>query len=114
MAPDCEPARSRHSSSAGGSDCDDAMADAPSTRLSTPSRTEEAIRTLQHTVQKLEDQIEALAPDKAPDRPQASYVATAGAGVSKRPVILPTPRYKHVPTRHKREIIVVRGTKTKP
>src|SRR5580700_114510 len=107
MAPDSKPACSQHSTDGGGgsSDCDDAMADAPSTRLSTldrdtecilvelfesyeivdtylkekgapgrvqaeldamvehvrrvimtrptPSRTEEAIRTLQQTVQKL-------------------------------------------------------------
>jgi hypothetical protein len=161
MAPDCEPARSQRSSSSGGgggSDCDDAMADAPSTRLSTPDRdtectlvelfesyeivdtylkekgapervqaeldamvelvrrvvmtpptpscTEEAIKTLQQTVQKLADRIEAS--DKAPDRPQASYAAVA-AGASKRPVMIPTlqHRYKHIPTRHKREIIVV-------
>jgi hypothetical protein len=120
MAPDCEQAHSqRSSSSGGGSDCDDAMADAPSTRLSTPnrdtectlvelfesheivdtylkekgalgrvqaeldamvepvrrvvmtppmpSRTEEAIKTLQQTVWKLTDWIEAS--NKALDKP---------------------------------------------
>ena len=39
MAPDSELARSQRSTSSGGgsgSDCDDAMADAPSTRISTP------------------------------------------------------------------------------
>ena len=40
MAPDSEPARSQRSTSGGGSssDCDDTMADAPSTRMSTPDR----------------------------------------------------------------------------
>jgi hypothetical protein len=80
----------------------------------TPSRTEEAIKALQSTVQKLADCIEAS--EKAPDRPQASYAAVvgAGAGASKRPIILPTPQYKHIPTCHKREIIVVRGTESIP
>ncbi len=144
MAPDGEPARSQRSTSVGGggkSDCDDAMADAPSSRttattdqdteclllelfesyeivnayleekrapdniqaaldtvveivrrvvstLASPSRTEEAIRTLQQTVQKLADRIEAS--DKAPDRPQTSYAAVAATGAPKRPVIIPT------------------------
>jgi hypothetical protein len=40
MAPDSKPARSQRSTSGGGSgsDCDDAMADASSTRISTPDR----------------------------------------------------------------------------
>jgi hypothetical protein len=77
-----------------------------------PSHIEEAIKTLQHAVQKLTDRIEAS--DKAPDGPRASYAAVAAAGASKRPVMIPTlqHRYKHIPTRHKREIIVVRGTET--
>jgi hypothetical protein len=74
----------------------------------TPSRTKEAIKTLQHTIQKLVDRIEAS--DKSPDRPRASYTAVAGAGAPKRPIILPTLQYKHILTRHKREIIVVQGT----
>ena len=79
-----------------------------------PSHAEEAIKTLQHAVQKLTDRIEAS--DKAPDGPWASYAAIAAAGASKRPVMIPTlqHRYKHIPTRHKREIIVVRGTETVP
>src|SRR4030081_3102440 len=77
-----------------------------------PSHIEEAIKTLQHAVQKLTDRIEAS--DKALDGPQASYAAVAAAGASKRPVMIPTlqHRYKDIPTRHKREIIVVRGTET--
>ena len=54
----------------------------------TPSRTEDAIKTLQSTVQKIADPIEAS--DKAPDRLYASYATVAGAGTSKRPIILPT------------------------
>jgi hypothetical protein len=148
MAPDCEPARSQHSTSVsdgGGSgssdrDGDDAMADAPS-RLTTPDRetectlvelfesyeivdaylkekrapervqaeldamvklvrrvvmtpptpscTEEAIKTLQNTVQKLADSIKASG--KNLGAPQALYVAVAGVGASKRPIILLTP-----------------------
>ena len=66
--------------------------------------------TPSRTVQKLADCIEAS--DKAPDRPCASYATVAGAGASKRPIILPTLQYKHIPMRHKREIIVVRGTES--
>jgi hypothetical protein len=78
----------------------------------TPSCTEEAIKTLQHTVQKLADRIEAS--NKAPDRPQASYTAVAATGVSKRLVMLLTSRYKHIPTRYKREIIVVHSKELIP
>jgi hypothetical protein len=52
--------------------------------VSTPallSCTEEAIRTLQQTVQKLADCIEAS--DKAPDRPRTSYAAVAAIGAPK-------------------------------
>jgi hypothetical protein len=53
-----------------------------------PSHIEEAIKTLQHVVQKLTDHIEAS--DKALDGPRASYAAVAAIGASKRPVIIPT------------------------
>jgi hypothetical protein len=76
----------------------------------TSSRTEEAIKTLQHTVQKLADNIEASS--KSPGASQATYAAVASAGAPKRPIVLPTLQYKHIPTRHKREIIVVRGTES--
>lgn len=77
-----------------------------------PSCIEEVIQILQHIVQKLTDRIEAS--DKAPDGPRASYVAVIATGASKRPVMIPTlqHRYKPIPTCHKREIIVVRGTET--
>ena len=52
-----------------------------------PSYIEEAIKILQHVVQKLIDYIEAS--DKALDGPWASYVAVAAIGASKQPIIIP-------------------------
>ena len=60
----------------------------------TSSRIEEAIKTLQHTVQKLADNIEASS--KSPGASQATYAAVASAGAPKRPIVLPTLQYKHI------------------
>jgi hypothetical protein len=75
----------------------------------------ENIQLLQQTVQELADRIETQSKRATSDSQRTaslSYAAIASRGALKPTFPLLTLQHKHIPARHKREIIVVRGSET--
>jgi len=76
-----------------------------------PSPIEETVRTIQETVNKLAKAIETGGNNRHPNQAR-SYAAIAGQGTQNYRMNRPIPTEKHIPLRHTREIILVRGQET--